>query len=626
MQTNREFFRATRRGKLLKIVKEVYLREDICCGHKVCTKCEDTKRQLYTPEERARYEDSLSQLIGETVLVLDTNVVLHQIDLLEDPSLKNVVILTTVLDEVKNQNFTIYNRIREVIKDKTRSFYVYSNEHSKFTAITRDSGETPNDRNDRAIRVATEWYKSHLHKLNIKVVLVTNDRDNATKAKKLGMDVKTIKELVFEMSDQFPSLVDKLSSPEDAVDSADPNNASAVSSKKERFSFAEHRPTAVLTEELKQGKVFQGILRTDQTNYTQATVQCHSMNEGKGGEILIKGIENMNRGVDGDIVAIELLDRSLWTSASTVMLMDGQGVAEDDDSVAQDALINVTQTAQQPCGRIVGIIKRNWKPYCGTIDFKGDITRASGIQQLLFLPMDRRVPRIRIRSRQVENLVGRRIVVAIDQWDRHSRYPTGHFVKDLGQVGDKETESQVLLLQYDIPHHPFSEAVMKCLPDPAYMENLTESDMIGRKDLRGEVVFSVDPPGCTDIDDALHVKRLDDGNFEVGVHIADVSHFVREGSAMDLEAAHRSTTVYLVDRRIDMLPGLLSGNLCSLMSNVDRFSFSCIWKMSPEGVVLNVDYTKIYVVGQYLGWQKDPPTLPRLRFAASPSYTQGVRL
>ena len=114
-----------------------------------------------------------------------------------------------------------------------------------------------------------------------------------------------------------------------------------------------------------------------------------------------------------------------------------------------------------------------------------------------------------------------------------------------------------------------------------------------RRDLRGIDVVSVDPPGCKDIDDALHCIRLENGNIQAGVHIADVTYFVRPDTAIDKEAAHRCTTVYLVNRRTDMLPKLLTENLCSLRSNVDRLAFSVIWEFSPDGqTLLKTDFTK----------------------------------
>lgn len=110
--------------------------------------------------------------------------------------------------------------------------------------------------------------------------------------------------------------------------------------------------------------------------------------------------------------------------------------------------------------------------------------------------------------------------------------------------------------------------------------------------MRKLTICSVDPPGCTDIDDALHSRKLPNGNIEVGVHIADVSHFIRPGNAMDKEAASRATTVYLVDKRIDMVPELLSSNLCSLRGNVERFAFSCIWEVDKDAKIVKTKFHK----------------------------------
>lgn len=110
--------------------------------------------------------------------------------------------------------------------------------------------------------------------------------------------------------------------------------------------------------------------------------------------------------------------------------------------------------------------------------------------------------------------------------------------------------------------------------------------------MRKLTICSVDPPGCTDIDDALHSRVLPNGNFEVGVHIADVSHFIRPGTALDKEAASRATTVYLVDKRIDMVPELLSSNLCSLRGNVERFAFSCVWEIDDNAKILKTKFHK----------------------------------
>ena len=130
--------------------------------------------------------------------------------------------------------------------------------------------------------------------------------------------------------------------------------------------------------------------------------------------------------------------------------------------------------------------------------------------------------------------------------------------------------------------------VLACLPPADYKIELEP----GRTDLRHLPVLSIDPPGCKDIDDALHCIELPNGNWQVGVHIADVTHYVEAGTAIDLEAADRSTSTYLVNRRLDMLPSLLTTDLCSLKGNVDRFAFTVLWEVTPDAEIVGVDFVK----------------------------------
>lgn len=115
---------------------------------------------------------------------------------------------------------------------------------------------------------------------------------------------------------------------------------------------------------------------------------------------------------------------------------------------------------KQPTGKVVGIIKRKWRQYCGMI--KPNILKGSA--RHIFVPAERKIPRVRIETRQAENLYNQRIIVAIDQWPRHSKYPQGHFVRSLGPIGDKDTENEVLLIEHDVPHSKFSDDVLSCLP------------------------------------------------------------------------------------------------------------------------------------------------------------------
>lgn len=138
-------------------------------------------------------------------------------------------------------------------------------------------------------------------------------------------------------------------------------------------------------------------------------------------------------------------------------------------------------------------------------------------QNVLFMAMDRRIPKIRMRTRQAGTLLGQRLIVCIDSWARDSKYPSGHFVRALGRAGDKQTETEVLLLEHDVPYQPFSAQVLANLPAEDADWRVTDERLGGRTDLRHLNICSIDPPGCTDIDDALHLTPLPNGNYQVGV-------------------------------------------------------------------------------------------------------------
>ena len=150
-------------------------------------------------------------------------------------------------------------------------------------------------------------------------------------------------------------------------------------------------------------------------------------------------------------------------------------------------------------------------------------------QQTVFAtPLSRTLPRIRLRTRQAPTLMDQKILVTIDSWSPNSRYPDGHFVRALGQVESKEAEQESLLLEYEVPYRPFGKAILNCLPpegDTWKVPTKTDGDLIwrDREDLRDLIVCSIDPPGCQDIDDALHARKLPNGNVEAGVRECDVS-------------------------------------------------------------------------------------------------------
>lgn len=179
-------------------------------------------------------------------------------------------------------------------------------------------------------------------------------------------------------------------------------------------------------------------------------------------QVFIQGLESLNRSVDGDIVCVELLPEEQWTAPSEIVLEDKtvDDVVEDQDENETILQENVNNKEKQPTGKVVGIIKRKWRQYCGIIQ----ASILKGSSRHTFIPAERKIPRVRIETRQAENLYNQRIIVAIDQWPRHSRYPQGHFVRSLGPLGDKDTENEVLLIEHDVPHSKFSEEVLSFLP------------------------------------------------------------------------------------------------------------------------------------------------------------------
>lgn len=175
----------------------------------------------------------------------------------------------------------------------------------------------------------------------------------------------------------------------------------------------------------------------------------------------MQGHEGLNRAVDGDIVAIQLFDATEWKAPSEMILQDDQ---DDTGDVLEEVALMVGEksgsTEKQPTGKVVGIIRRNWRQYCGILQ----LNPLAGSTRHIFVPAERKIPKVRIETRQAEQLKSQRIIIAIDQWPRHSRYPQGHFVRALGQLGDKDTENEVLLLEHDVPHAKFSKEVLSFLP------------------------------------------------------------------------------------------------------------------------------------------------------------------
>lgn len=276
-------------------------------------------------------------------------------------------------------------------------------------------------------------------------------------------------------------------------------------------------------------------------------------------------------------------------------------------------------------GEVVAILERSPKPFIGVLHVVGD--QAWVLMQSRFMPYDITIPftesdRSRFRRHKVKVNVaeqkdetgylkpvsddvyaihglfglgedgygkmelqvrsGMKVAAVVDDWPRNEMNPRGRIVDVLGEPGDNDTEMHAILAEYALPYR-FESAVANAADQIS--EEITAEDIASRRDFRDVLTFTIDPADAKDFDDALSFRRLGNGNYEVGVHIADVTHYVRPGSVVDEEARRRGTSVYLVDRTVPMLPEKLCNKLCSLRPHEEKLTFSAVFEITPLGRV-----------------------------------------
>lgn len=274
-------------------------------------------------------------------------------------------------------------------------------------------------------------------------------------------------------------------------------------------------------------------------------------------------------------------------------------------------------------GEVVAVIERSPKPFIGVLHVVGD--QAWVLMQSRFMPYDITIPFTesddsRYRRHKVKERVadqkdetgylkpvaedvfavhgvfepdedgygrrelrarsGMKVAAVVDDWPRGEMNPRGRIVDVLGEPGDNDTEMHAILAEYALPYR-FEPAVANAADQIS--EEITAEDIASRRDFRSILTFTIDPADAKDFDDALSFRILENGNYEVGVHIADVTHYVRPGSVVDEEARSRGTSVYLVDRTVPMLPEKLCNKLCSLRPNEEKLTFSAVFEITPLG-------------------------------------------
>ncbi|XP_021369057.1 DIS3-like exonuclease 1 isoform X3 [Mizuhopecten yessoensis] len=567
-------------GRNLLVVREVYRRETVPCHSALClSDCQPNNNEVgLLPADVTHY------------LVPDCQVAREYLEVLELPQLTGIVFLQTVAHSVQHEgNRRLHTRLKNLVRDKRKASVIFHNEFQKFSYCERLRGENLATWQSRSTYTAADWFYNHLAG-QIPIVMVTQYRQVIAEYGNRQMNVFVL--TLQEYLDTFWKMI--LPSITDLVDSI---TASLETRTKDK-DYVGYLPSDVIEAGLKTGHYTQGFLNVNKSNASQEAFvrrKRQDQREDRDSDILIHGMSSRNRAVHGDLVVVELLPRSQWQGRSNVIREEG---TDTKDKGGKDDSGEVTSV--MTTGRIVAISQRAWREYVGTFS-QGEETGLKG-GKVLVIPWDYRIPKIRISTRQVEALRDHRIVVRIDSWDLESQYPNGHFVRSLGRIGELETEVAAILIENNIQMSTFSDAQMKELPVDTEEEpwKVEEEELLRRRDLRGShLVFSIDPKGCEDVDDTLSVRTLDNGNTELGVHIADVTHFVKPGTLTDQEGKSRSTTVYLADRRYDMLPGILSANLCSLISGVDRYAVSVIWELDSSYNPVNVWYGKTIIRSSY---------------------------
>ncbi len=244
----------------------------------------------------------------------------------------------------------------------------------------------------------------------------------------------------------------------------------------------------------------------------------------------------------------------------------------------------------RPEGEVVEIIERWRTTFVGTVEVMPNF--AFLMPDNKNMPFDLFIPSSKLNGAKQ----GQKAVARVIDWDPKSKNPVAEIINVLGYPGEHETEMHAILAEFELPYH-FTEEVEN---DAAGIPSvITEMDVASRRDFRQVPTFTIDPADARDFDDALSLLRLENGNWEVGVHIADVTHYVKPGSLIEEEAKQRATSVYLVDRVVPMLPEKLSNNICSLNPNEDKLTYSAVFELNEKSEVLNEWFGKTIINSDY---------------------------
>lgn len=443
--------------------------------------------------------------------------------------------------------------------------------------------------------------------------------------------------------------------------------------------FTPYLPQATLPALLGDGQLVSGILRVNKKNRSDAYVTTQ---DGLlDADIFICGSKDRNRALEGDLVAVELLDvDEVWgqkrekeekkkrkdisdtrggstggnadrshhrdNSTNGEEQTNGEGglrrrgslrqrptqKKNDDVEVEGQSLLLVEEEEvndeQKPlyAGHIVAVVERvAGQMFSGTLGLLRPSSQATKEKQeaerqardghsgrvqemrqqdkpkiVWFKPTDKRVPLIAIPTEQAPrdfvekhmDYADRIFVACIKRWPITSLHPFGTLVEQLGKMGELKVETDALLRDNNFASDDFSDAVIRSVNlDEWSIEKEDQEGIAARRDFRDEKTFTIDPNGANELDDAIHVKNTGDGKIEIGIHIADVAHFIKANSLVDREARKRGTAVYLMNRSCNMLPPKIASEICSLTPGEERLTVSVVFQVNSSTGIVYEDAT-----------------------------------
>ena len=272
---------------------------------------------------------------------------------------------------------------------------------------------------------------------------------------------------------------------------------------------------------------------------------------------------------------------------------------------------------KKPEGEVIEVTERHKTDFVGVIDIQANFAFVSTANPKMYT--DIFIPKDKIGEAEQGDVV----LVHIEDWPKKADSPFGSVIKVLGKPGEHDTEIHAILAEYGLP----SEFPIEVETFAQKIDTfITESEIVKRRDMRDTLTFTIDPKDAKDFDDALSFKKLENGNYEIGVHIADVSFYLEEGTILDDEAYQRATSVYLVDRVVPMLPEVLSNFACSLRPNEEKYTFSAVFEITEKSEVVNQwfgrtvilsDQRFAYEEAQYIIETKDDVILEEISITGS---------